>query len=501
MKEIPAKIPVNLVVVNKDGIIAGCNEYFKKTTGMKLSELKKLHLQDLFSEGSKDFFMNALKLSAKSGEIAENVPAEMIQRDGTKIFFNLNLGPADKKKGYLYCVLKDVSIFKKNEEELIRARKKAEESDRLKTAFLANMSHEIRTPMNAIIGFSELLKIPDIDNRKKEEYAKIISNKGSLLLTLIDDIIEVAKFESGKLSINKTSCDINSLLEELRVIFDEKKKARNKENVLVKLYIPEKIEEPVYTDPGRLQQVLTNLIDNALKFTERGYIEFGYEVKEKYIQFFVKDTGIGIKKKDQKLIFNRFRQVEDTPSKRHGGSGLGLTISKGIVSLLGGKMWLESKFDEGSVFYFTLPLNKAEQPVEETYDNIKETNTSYNWKDKVILVAEDEEVNYRFIEAILDDTEVQLLHAENGVQAIELCESINQIDLVLMDIKMPGLNGYDATRKIKSIRPELPVIAQTAFTMKEEKKKCLQAGCDDYISKPIDIKLLIEKINFFFISK
>jgi CheY-like chemotaxis protein len=280
----------------------------------------------------------------------------------------------------------------------------------------------------------------------------------------------------------------------------EKEKIRlNKEHIDIFLnFPPDQKIVTIYTDPGRLQQVLAYLLDNALKYTEKGYIQFGYELKEnRNLQFFVKDTGIGISKEVQKYIFNRYRYGEDTLDKKLSTSGLSLTIAKAVVELLGGRIHVESIVNEGSTFSFTLPIHKVDKI--ETDENIVNADIpSYNWKNKVILVAEDEEINFKFIEAILANTQAQLLHVSNGEQAIELCKSINKIDLVLMDIKMPGLNGYDAVREIKKIRKDLPVIAQTAYTFKEEKFKCKDAGCDDYISKPIYIEQLIKKINKFF---
>jgi CheY-like chemotaxis protein len=235
---------------------------------------------------------------------------------------------------------------------------------------------------------------------------------------------------------------------------------------------------------------------NAFQFTEKGIIEFGYELKDaKTIQFFVKDTGIGVRKEDQKLVFNRFRQVEETSLRKIGRSGLGLTLSRHIINLMGGKIWFESIPNEGSTFYFTIPVTA--QPEEQPEQHI-EQKVSYNWKDKVILIVEDDEINAQFLEAVLDQTQVQTLNAYNGIQAIELCRTINKIDLVLMDIKMPEMSGYEACKKIKSFRPGLPMIAQTAFAESVDKRKCLNAGFDEYISKPIDIELLFSKIYSFF---
>lgn len=393
-------------------------------------------------------------------------------------------------------VIQDVSEQKKTERELLRARDKAEESDKMKTAFLANMSHEIRTPMNTIIGFSELLNIDTITPKQKREYSEIIKNKGNLLLTLIDDIIEISKFESGKLNITRTQTNLHAILNELYIGLKEQKSRMGKDNLEIFLIKPDEGPNHVYTDPGRLQQVLDNLLSNALKFTEKGTITFGYKpAEDNTITFFVKDTGIGLSKEQHRVIFNRFKQLEETQTRQYGGSGLGLTISKGIIELLGGKIWVESELQKGASFYFTLPFEEGDETDIQPQDKTEFDISNYNWKNKVILIAEDEDVNFKFIETLLNETQAQVLHAENGLQVIDLIKSINKIDLILMDIKMPVMNGYEATREVKKINPNIPVIAQTAFSMQNDKQKCIDAGCDDYVAKPIEIESLIQTID------
>lgn len=412
--------------------------------------------------------------------------------------FHLRAFRAEKqnKAAFIIGTLQDVTENRKLQEDLIKAKEKAEESDLLKTMFLSNLSHEFRNPMNTIIGFSEMINSGNIDTEKRKEYARIITRKGNYILRFIDDIAELAKFETGAVSVNRKNCDINRVAGELFLEFKEIKKEIGKDQIELRLNVPNPLTEEIYTDPGRLQQVLSNLLRNAFQFTEKGTVEFGYEIKDsKTIQFFVKDTGIGVRKEDQKLVFNRFRQVEETSLRRIGGSGLGLTLSRHIINVLGGKIWFESAPNEGSTFFFTLPVNS--QPTEKPELTV-EHKITYNWKDKVILIVEDDEVNAQFLEAVLDQTQVQTIYANNGMQAIELCKSINKIDLVLMDIKMPEMSGYDACKKIKSFRPGLHMIAQTAFADSVDRAKCLKAGFDEYISKPIDIELLFTKIFGFF---
>ena len=398
----------------------------------------------------------------------------------------------------VFFTLTDISRHEKTRREMLRAKEKAEDSDKLKNIYLSNISREIRIPMNSIVGFSELLNIDGITPEEKIEYIKIIKLQSNLLLKLIDDIAEVARLEAGDVKISKSPCNLNLLLNELLGIASQHKMIHKKENLDLSLNIPDKKGIVTYTDSGRLQQVLTNLISNAIKFTEKGYIEFGYGEKENSIEFYVKDTGIGLNKDEQRQIFDRFKYDEEIITRKYEGSGLGLTIAKGIVRLLGGKIWIDSEPGQGTTIFFTIPLEEV--PMENIEKAISEEHASFefNWKGKVILVVEDDDVNFKFVETILLENQAQVLRANNGLQAVELCQSINKIDLILMDIKMPEMDGFEATRKIRSLNKQIPIIAQTAFALQEDREKCLEAGCDEHVTKPIDIKDLMLKINHCF---
>ena len=390
---------------------------------------------------------------------------------------------------------------KKLEKELQKTREKVISSEKFKSAFLANMSHAVRTPMNAIIGFSELIGMEGISDQKKLEFTRIINEKGHQLLSFIDDIIEISKLESGKLELSYSQINLDDFLNEVFATTLQKKLKSGKE--LVELILEKNpLEEYglISIDPGRLQQILNNLLIFSLRNTSKGTVKFGYNIKDaKVVEFFVQDTGKGLIKDDLKHLFDYFWQFEEITHQRLTGIGLGLTISKNLIEAFGGKISVTSELNKGIEFYFTLPIDKPgrSKKQENLTDLISVDQSRFepNWKDKVILVVEDDEVNYQFIEAVLEKSHVQMLHAENGNQALELCKTINKIDLILMDIKLPDKNGYEITREIKEFRKDIPIIAQTAFAIMEVKDKCLSSGCEDVISKPVEIESFMQKIN------
>ena len=382
-------------------------------------------------------------------------------------------------------------------EKLQMAKEKAEESDRLKSAFLANMSHELRTPMNGIIGFSKLIiDSNDLSPETQKKYLNIIHKSGYILLNLVNDIIDLAKIEAMQLKLNFTEFKLNELIDELLSFFNSEKDNLEKKELKI---IAEKEchfkEVVIYSDSNRIRQVLYNLLNNALKFTEKGFIRFGYSIEKEEILFFVKDTGIGLTDEDKRIIFERFRQVDDKSTRRYGGSGLGLTISKGIVENLGGKIWVETEKEAGSTFYFTVPLNLVN--TEQSNKNIKIDHREFVWLGKTILIVEDSSVSYELLTKFLKEAKVNFLHATNGEQAVDMCKNNDNIDLVLMDIQLPLMDGLEATCLIKEVKPGLPIIAQTANAMDDDRPNIIAAGCDDYVSKPINRIELLQKINLF----
>jgi len=393
-----------------------------------------------------------------------------------------------------------VALYRQElENQLIDAKNRAEQSDRLKSAFLANMSHEIRTPMNAILGFSQLLAMPNLNDEKRQVYTEIINNKGNILIKLINDIIDASKVEAGQLTVVLNPFNLNKLLANINLFYQKEKVFQNRENVDVRLSIPNKEGALEFlSDEGRIEQVFTNLISNALKFTERGYIEFGYLLDASHIKFFVKDTGVGIPADMHQVIFDRFRQVDSESTKKFGGTGLGLAISKAIVNLLGGSIWVESESGEGSSFYFTIPYNSSTLQKTEPLPEVEMVEDVLpDWKNRVVLIAEDEEVNYILLSELLTPTGVTLLWAKDGAQAVELIKKLKRVDLILMDIKMPVMNGYAATLEIRQVNPDIPIIAQTAYAFSNDKQKAEAAGCNDYITKPISSNELIAKMSRF----
>jgi len=389
-------------------------------------------------------------------------------------------------------------LLRREHEDLALAKRKAEESDHLKTAFLSNMSHEIRTPMNAILGFSNLLSHPDISSIEKEEFINLIRINGKNLLTLVEDIIDISKIDSGQLQIKNTSCNLHQVMTIVYDSFLDDIKRRGLFNL--KLYLKEGVADDnirILTDEHRLQQILINLVGNAVKFTERGFVEFGYtQENDQFLQFYVKDTGIGLPKDKEKEIFERFSKFNSDKDRLYGGTGIGLSIAKHLVDLMGGEIWVESEPLVGTTFYFTIPYHRLSIPIN-AIEETPEPTKDFNWEGKTFLVAEDEEDNFRYIEVALALSNASLIWARDGQEAVDVFKRVNDIDLVLMDIKMPQMDGYTATREIKNISSKVPVIAQTAYAMSEEKEKSREAGCDDYIAKPIGYDDLLATINRF----
>jgi len=392
------------------------------------------------------------------------------------------------------------NLFEENDhqrKQLEVSKEKAEESDRLKSSFLANLSHEIRTPMNAIVGFSDLLNDPNLSEEAREEYLKIIQNCGINLVSIIEDLIEMSKIDSKQITPNIVSVDlatcIKELYETIKVTIPEEKE--------LELHFVENVDaihKNVLTDVIKLKQVIVNLISNAIKYTEKGKVTFGYLINElnNTIVFSVKDTGLGIDKENLKVIFDRFRRIEDEFSVELSGLGLGLAISKAYVEMLGGTIGVSSELKVGSVFTFTIPL-KYDNVVPDQ-NQIRDVKVFDKPNNETILVAEDDNINFLLLKRILELKKYKVLRATNGQEAVDMCRTNSEIQLVFMDIKMPLLNGFQAFKKIHSFNPKLPIIAQTAYASVEDYEKITQAGFTAYVSKPLNKEKVFELLNSIF---
>ena len=446
-------------------------------------------------ENGKVFFKEIINRGS-----VNNIILKHLRKDGSMFYGETNASQLKDNRNKPYGIIvttRDITKHIKDEQELIKAKERAIESDRLKSAFLANMSHEIRTPMNGIVGFADLVKEYNISTKKRNKYLDIIVDRSRHLLNIINNIIDISKIEADEITIINKECSLNKILNNLFTFFDSIKKAESNNDI--KLRFTKDLEDNkcfIYTDPVRLQQILTNLLSNAFKFTMKGFIEYGYVVKnKKTLEFYVKDTGVGLTDKEQNIVFDRFRQGEGIDDKIIEGTGLGLSISKGLVELLGGQMWVIAEKGRGSIFFFSIPY-KPIHKAQTTQTKTKKLITSnINLEKKTILIVEDDDTSYYFFKEILNKTKVRLIRVKDGLKAIELCKTNKNIDLVLMDIQLPKMNGYEATKKIKRFRQDLPIVAETAYALAGEKEKALKAGCDDYLSKPIDREIFMKKIK------
>ena len=379
-------------------------------------------------------------------------------------------------------------------DNLKNAKQKAEESDKLKSAFLANMSHEIRTPMNGILGFLDLLKEPDLSEESKNEYISIVNQSGERLLNTINDIIEISKIEAGQLQLNFSDVNISEVMDYHYQFFRQQTDEKG-----LTYSITEHIQKEgavVITDKHKIDGILTNLIKNAIKFTTKGSIEFGNFIKDNNLVFFVKDTGPGIPEDKIDMIFGRFVQGDLSPYTRsYEGSGLGLSIVKAYIELLNGKIWVESEVHKGSTFYFSIPYNPISLSIN-YYDEEEPVKYVFN-KNAKILIAEDDDVSFEYIQNLLKKEGLSIIRAANGEEAVITAKENSDIALILMDIKMPVMNGIDATKQIRMFNKDIPIIAQTAYAMLDDRKNVMEAGCSDYISKPVSKTLLISKLNYF----
>ena len=483
---------VEITINNPDGSIDYCSPALCRRLGYSLEEMKKMHIWDIESTIKKEE-MSSIWEQFKKAKIM-NGEGIQIAKDGTKFEIQYTTDYVKIGNRELACAnIQDITEIKKREAILENARRKAEESDRLKSVFMANISHEIRTPMNGILGFADLLQRDDLSFEKCQQYAKIISGCGNNLMQLLNDILDISKIEAGEVELKNDDFCVNKVIEELYDVYEPQCKMDGK-NLSLQMHKSLRDDEAViYSDKRYLNQIFTNLLENALKFTGKGEILFGYNAKRNGIEFFVKDSGEGIKPELLDKIFEPFRQGEEVLARKHHGTGLGLTIAKNYAELLGGYMWTESELGKGSTFYFTLPYSEnAEIPQSAS---VSAATTDYQWKDKTFLIVEDNHISFMLLENLLESTGAKILRAETAQQSVDMTEKNKDLDLVLMDVRLPDFTGWEAAKIIKKANPELPIIAQTANANSEDKIKTFQAGCEAYLTKPIIKKEFYDTIK------
>jgi len=502
-KEAVEQSPASNIITDTQGNIVYVNPRTLKVTGYELSELIGKNPK-IFSSGEKP------KVAYKT--LWENIASGTEWRGefhnkkkNGELFWELaSISPILDKDGeitHYLAVKEDITERKQLLQDLIIAKEQAEQSDKLKSSFLANMSHEIRTPMNSILGFTELLKEPDISSEKQEKFINVIQKSGDRLLNIINDIVDISKIEAGVVQTDIKASNIKEQIEYIYTFFKPEVEKKGLQFFVKNSSIEDDLM--IDTDCEKIYAIFTNLIKNAIKFTNKGFIIFGYERKGEYLEFYVKDTGIGIPKEKQEAIFERFIQADISDKMALQGAGLGLSITKAYVELLGGKIWLESEVEnsaEGRAgetkFYFTIPYNIS--PIIKTDDQRAENTDTLGKKvgSLKILIAEDDEASSIYLSILVEEFSSEILMARNGLEAVEIYKNNTDVDLILMDLQMPYLNGYEATDQIRQLNKNVVIIAQTAFALSYDRQKVINAGCSDYISKPIlmdEFRVLIRK--------
>lgn len=474
------------VIIHKQGIVVFANNAALRI--MKIDKEEKVKGRPVLgfvSPEYKEIVIQRIKDGIENNHRFEEIEEVFITNTGENIDVIATAVPFQHQgEKAILTVFNDISDRKKAEKELILAKEKAEESDRLKSAFLANMSHEIRTPMNGILGFADLLKKPQLTGEEQMRYVNIIEKSGNRMLNIINDIIDISKIESGQMKINISDTNINTQMDEIVNFF--KPEADSKELILKvtsKLPFQESI---IKTDREKVYAIFLNLIKNAIKFTDKGSVNIGGLKKGDFVEFFIEDTGVGIPKERQKVVFERFVQADIADRRAFQGAGLGLSISKAYIEMLGGKIWFESEEHKGSTFYFTLPCVGNKNTAQNSPDDSEEKQTRPIHRLKV-LVAEDDDISDMYITKLLIKYNCELLiHATTGIDAVRACQNNPDLDLIMMDIKMPAMNGYEATRQIRQFNTNVIIIAQTAYAINGDREMAVEAGCNDYIAKPMD---------------
>ncbi len=496
--------PSGYLTLTKAGEITHLNYNTEHLLGKESSQLIKSSFGFFVSSDTRAAFNRFLQKIFKS-KAKENCEFKLVTGNDS-IKYVLANGIISKNSEKCMLTLIDITKQKQTENELKIAKEKAEESERLKSVFLANMSHEIRTPMNGILGFAELLKDHKLRDEEQQKYIEIIEKSGTRLLNIINDIISISKIESHQTEVTVTDTNVNEQVEYIYQFF--KKEAEQKKLHLTFQNSLSANDVYIKTDREKLYAVLTNLVKNAIKFTQTGGIEFGYVKKDEFLEFFVKDTGTGIPDAQKEIIFERFRQGNESLTRNKEGSGLGLSISKAYIEMLGGKIWVTNNPDlisvngnglnTGSIFYFNLPAVSVIKQKKILLDSEIDHEIKVPARKLKILIIEDDKSSELLLRNILKKVAKEFLHVSNGIEAVETCKNNPDIDLIMMDINLPGLNGYEVTRRIREFNTELIIISQTAYAMLGDRENSLLAGCNDYISKPINRIALRKMVNSYF---
>jgi PAS domain S-box-containing protein len=477
-----------ICIASFDGYFIKTNPAFHTILGFSMEELKSQKLWEFILESDRGITRKVFMDELARDNAINNFQNRLVTSDGKIVWISWAAQPLTKDKT-IFAIGRNITDQKKAEGELISAKEKAIESDRLKSAFLANMSHEVRTPMNAIIGFSSLLDINHLEADKRRKYTQIIRSRCDDLLRIIDDILDISRIEAGQVVINPEDFVVNNLMQEILEI--HKQRIINLEKTQLGIELQPLISQIIlHNDRQRLLQIMNNLIDNAIKFTLEGKVTFGCrEYVQDKVLFFVTDTGIGIPKEKHQVIFQRFRQAEENLTRKFGGNGLGLAISKPLIQLMGGNIWLESESGKGSTFYFTVDKYLGQQELTELI----------KLKDKRILVVEDDRHSVDYFRILLEQLGAVISHARSGNESLTLLEAGAKYDLILMDIQLTDISGIEVTRAIRKFDMQTPIIAETAYARAEDRQNCLDAGCNDFIAKPVDdedlIKLLLKYID------
>ncbi|HEY3370006.1 MAG TPA: PAS domain S-box protein [Prolixibacteraceae bacterium] len=478
--------PIAVIITDKEGYIEFFNPAFCKITGWNDQEIIGKKPSILKSGFQPDSFYEKLWKTISAGNEWQG-EFKNRKKSGEYYWELASISPIRNNFGTITHYVKiseNITYLKKIERDLKKAKQEADSANNYKNHFLANMSHEIRTPINTIIGFSELMKNEQLPIQKRNKYTDIIEENSQALLRLIDDIIDVSKIEANELKIKKEACALGELFAELEMTYNNFLKRKQTRNLKLLFQLPEEAHHDViFTDPYRLKQILNNLFLNALKFTETGQIEIGYNIiSDNKLRFFVSDTGTGIPPDRIKNIFKRFNYTEDA-NNPSGDSGLGLSICKDLALLLGGDINVKSIAGEGSVFFLTLPYDKIKIPMVRSQVKTS-TQGKYDFSNYTIMVAEDTAYNYEYLNSILQKTGANIIWAKDGIDVLTIFNT-TKIDLILMDIQLPEISGYEATTQIRLKDLNIPIIAQTAYAMAEDKQKCYDSGCNEVLIKPI----------------